>query len=43
MLDVPLLDISSSSVRERAARGRPIRYLVPRRVEQYIQEAELYR
>jgi nicotinate-nucleotide adenylyltransferase len=43
VLDVPLLDISSSSVRERAAQGRPIRYLVPRRVEQYIQEARLYR
>jgi nicotinate-nucleotide adenylyltransferase len=43
VLDVPLLDVSSSSVRERAAQGRPIRYLVPRRVEQYIQEAGLYR
>jgi nicotinate-nucleotide adenylyltransferase len=43
VLDVPLLDISSSSVRERAALGRPIRYLVPRRVEQYIQQARLYR
>ena len=43
VLDVPLLDVSSSSVRERAAQGRPIRYLVPRRVEQYIQETGLYR
>ncbi len=43
LLDLPLLDISSSVVRERAARGRPIRYLVPRRVEQYIQETRLYR
>ena len=43
MLDVPLLDISSTAVRERAARGRPIRYLVPQRVEQYIHETGLYR
>ena len=43
VLDVPLLDISSSAVRERAAQGRPIRYLVPQRVEQYIHEAGLYR
>jgi nicotinate-nucleotide adenylyltransferase len=43
VLDVPLLDISSSSVRERAAGGRPIRYLVPHRVEQYIQNTRLYR
>jgi nicotinate-nucleotide adenylyltransferase len=43
LLDVPLLDVSSSSVRERAAQGRPVRYLVPRRVEQYILETRLYR
>jgi nicotinate-nucleotide adenylyltransferase len=43
MLDVPLLAISSSAVRARAAQGRPIRYLVPQRVEQYILETGLYR
>jgi nicotinate-nucleotide adenylyltransferase len=43
LLDVPLLDVSSSAVRERAAHGRPIRYLVPQRVEQYILETGLYR
>ena len=43
LLDVPLLDVSSSAVRERAAQGRPIRYLVPRRVEQYVLETGLYR
>lgn len=43
LLDVPLLDISSSVVRERAASRRPIRYLVPHRVEQYIQNTGLYR
>ena len=43
LLDVPLLDVSSSDIRERAAQGRPIRYLVPHRVEQYILETGLYR
>jgi nicotinate-nucleotide adenylyltransferase len=43
LLDLPALDISSTSIRARAARRQPIRYLVPRRVEQYIQEAGLYR
>jgi nicotinate-nucleotide adenylyltransferase len=43
LLDVPELAVSSSSIRDRAAHYRPIRYLVPRRVEQYIQETGLYR
>ena len=42
-LDVPLLDVSSSAIRERVAQGRPIRYLVPQRVEQYVLETGLYR
>ena len=43
LLDVPLIDIASSDIRERAAQHRPIRYLVPHRVEQYILETGLYR
>jgi nicotinate-nucleotide adenylyltransferase len=43
VLDVPELAVSSSGIRARVAAGRPIRYLVPRRVEQYIQESGLYR
>jgi nicotinate-nucleotide adenylyltransferase len=43
LLDAPALDVSSSDIRARAAQGRPIRYLVPRRVEQYILETGLYR
>ena len=43
MLDVPLLSVSSTDIRERVARRRPIRYLVPHRVEQYILETGLYR
>ena len=37
------MDIASSDIRERAAQRRPIRYLVPHRVEQYILETGLYR
>ena len=43
VLDVPLLAVSSTDIRARAARRRPIRYLVPHRVEQYILETGLYR
>lgn len=42
-LDAPALDLSSSGIRVRVRRGRPISYLVPRRVEQYILESGLYR
>jgi nicotinate-nucleotide adenylyltransferase len=43
ILELPLLSISSSGVRARVAARRPIRYLVPQRVEQYILETGLYR
>ena len=43
LLDLPALDLSSSGIRARVAAHRPVRYLVPRRVEQYIQETGLYR
>jgi nicotinate-nucleotide adenylyltransferase len=42
-LDLPALAVSSSEIRARVAQHRPIRYLVPHRVEQYIQETGLYR
>lgn len=36
-------DVSSSEIRERIARGRSIRYLVPDAVDDYIRRRKLYR
>jgi nicotinate-nucleotide adenylyltransferase len=43
LLDGPSLDVSSSDIRARVAAGRPIRYLVPRAVEELITARGLYR
>jgi nicotinate-nucleotide adenylyltransferase len=43
VLDVPLIDISSRDLRRRAAAGRSLRYFLPRAVEIYIRERDLYR
>jgi nicotinate-nucleotide adenylyltransferase len=40
--DMPRIDVSSSLVRDRAARGEPIRYLVPDKVAEYIDTHSLY-
>jgi nicotinate-nucleotide adenylyltransferase len=42
-MEIPALSISSTDIRRRVAEGRPIRYLVPREVAQYIAERGLYR
>lgn len=42
-LDMPIIGISSSEIRERVAQGLSVRYLVPEPVEQYIKERKLYR
>lgn len=39
----PLLEVSSSQIRERIKAGKSIRYLVPSAVERYIREHGLYR
>ncbi|MEP6851343.1 MAG: nicotinate-nucleotide adenylyltransferase [bacterium] len=43
LVDVPALAISSSLCRERVAAGRPVWYLVPDGVVQYINKHRLYR
>lgn len=39
----PMIEISSSCIRERIKRGLPVRYLMPKAVEDYIIRKELYR
>jgi nicotinate-nucleotide adenylyltransferase len=41
-LDMPVIGISSSEIRQRIAQGLPIRYLVPAEVEKYIAEQKIY-
>jgi nicotinate-nucleotide adenylyltransferase len=43
MLEMPQFGVSSSAVRERAQQGRPLRYLVPQPVADYIEEKGIYR
>jgi nicotinate-nucleotide adenylyltransferase len=43
MLETPQFGVSSSAVRERAGQGRPLRYLVPAPVAEYIEEKGIYR
>ena len=42
-IDAPLLEISSSQIRQRVSEGRPYRYYVPREVYHLIQARHLYR
>jgi len=41
-LDIPVVEISSTSIRQKIEQNRSIRYLVPAPVEVYIQEHRLY-
>jgi nicotinate-nucleotide adenylyltransferase len=41
-LDMPVIGVSSSGIRQRIAQGLSIRYLVPPDVEKYITEQKIY-
>jgi nicotinate-nucleotide adenylyltransferase len=41
--DMPTIEVSSTTVRERVRTGLPIKYLVPDAVAQYIHDHQLYR
>ena len=43
VVQVPLIDLSSTDLRHRVNSGRSVRYLVPRAVECYIHDKQLYR
>jgi nicotinate-nucleotide adenylyltransferase len=43
MLEMPQFGVSSSAVRDRAKQGRPLRYLVPDAVADFIAERGIYR
>ncbi len=42
VVEVPLLEMASRDLRRRAAEGHSLRYMVPRAVECYIREKQLY-
>jgi nicotinate-nucleotide adenylyltransferase len=42
ILEMPQFGVSSSSVRARAAQGRPLRYLVTEPVARFIEEKRIY-
>jgi nicotinate-nucleotide adenylyltransferase len=43
VVEVPVVDISATRIRERVRAGQSIRYLVPERVAEYIAAQRLYR
>ena len=43
LINLPLVDVSSTVIRDRVAQGKPIRYLVPDPVAGYIERTSLYK
>ena len=42
VVEVPLLDVAAHDLRDRVRSGRSVRYLVPERVRQFIEDNALY-
>ena len=43
LIEMPLVDISASEIRRRVRENLPIRFMVPKAVEEYISRSALYR
>ena len=43
IVNAPLIDLASRDIRQRIGQGRSVRYMIPRAVEAYAAEKELYR
>jgi nicotinate-nucleotide adenylyltransferase len=42
MVEMPMIDVSSTWIRSRCAAGLSVRYLLPEKVHEYIRERQLY-
>ncbi|ANE47267.1 nicotinic acid mononucleotide adenylyltransferase [Paenibacillus swuensis] len=42
LVPMPVIELSSTEIRERRAKGKPVTYLVPANVERYMEENGLY-
>lgn len=42
MLDIPMIDLSSTHVRDRLKKKQTVRYIIPEAVREYIEELNLY-
>ncbi len=42
IVNAPLITIASTDIRQRIAAGKSVRYMIPRAVEAYIEDKELY-
>lgn len=43
LVDTPVIQLSSTQIRQRLGQGLPVRYLLPEKVEEYIRQRGLYR